>query len=159
MPKIWNMSFLKRHDLSGFPDNSFLFSDGMSDFCDIVFQKWSSQSEISDMSLLVCNILPQNWGKTFRSRNFMPQIRGIFMHGWQNLPPIPGHVFPRSDFYAPNLRHIYAWVAKSSPKSGARFSEVGILCPQSGACLCMGGKIFPQFWGTFFRGRNVLPQI
>ena len=55
------------------------------------------------------------------------------MHGWQNLPPNPGHVFPRSEFYAPNLGHVYAWVAKSSPNSGARFSEVGMFCPRSEA--------------------------
>ena len=45
------MAFLKQVDLSGFPDNSFLFSDGMSDFGDIVFQNWRGLSEKSMLSL------------------------------------------------------------------------------------------------------------
>ena len=59
MSEIWNMTFLKRHELSGFLDSSFLFSDGMSDFGDIVFQYWRGLSEKSMLSLHFSNCLPQ----------------------------------------------------------------------------------------------------
>ena len=58
-PDIRNMAFLKRHDMSGFLDNSFLVSDGMSDFGDIVFQNWRGQSEKSKLSLLFFRSLLQ----------------------------------------------------------------------------------------------------
>ncbi len=61
MSEIWNTAFLKRHDMSGFSDNSFLFSVGMSGFCNIVFQKWRGLSEISHISLNMCNSLSQIW--------------------------------------------------------------------------------------------------
>lgn len=51
MPEIWNMVFLKQHNLSVFPDKPFWFSDGMSGFCDIAFQKWRGLSEKSKLSL------------------------------------------------------------------------------------------------------------
>ena len=70
------MAFLKRRDMSGFMDNSFLFSVGMSEFFNIVFRKrkqqsrksqlsfpyWKSLSEISQISLWNSKSLPQIWG-------------------------------------------------------------------------------------------------
>ena len=59
--KIWNTAFLKRHDMSGFLDNSFLFYDGMSGFCNIVFQKWIHQSGKSQLSLPFWKSQPRIW--------------------------------------------------------------------------------------------------
>jgi hypothetical protein len=59
MAEIWNMTFLKRRNLSGFPDSSFLVSVGMSGFCDIMLQKWRGLSEKSMLSLLFSKSLPQ----------------------------------------------------------------------------------------------------
>ena len=59
MSEIWNMTFLKRHELSGFLDSSFLFSVDMSGFCDIVFLNWNNQSEIPNTTLPICKSLPE----------------------------------------------------------------------------------------------------
>ena len=59
MSEIWNMTFLKRHELSGFLDSSFLFSDGMSESCVITLQKWRGLSEKSMLSLLFSKSLSQ----------------------------------------------------------------------------------------------------
>jgi hypothetical protein len=59
MSEIWNMTFLKRHELSGFLDSSFLLSVDMSGFCDIVFQKLRCLSKISHISLQISKSLPQ----------------------------------------------------------------------------------------------------
>ena len=59
MAEIWIMPFLKWHDMSGFLDNLFLYSDGMSVFCGILLPKWRSLSEISNITLPVCIIQPE----------------------------------------------------------------------------------------------------
>ena len=59
MPKIWNIAFLKQYGLFGFPDKPFLFSDGMSGFCDIMLQKWRGLSEKTKLSLQISKSLPQ----------------------------------------------------------------------------------------------------
>ena len=58
-----------------------------------------------------------------------------------------------------NPGHVYARGVETCPKSEARFSEVGIICLESGARLCTVGGNMPQIRGTFFRGRNDFPQI
>ena len=88
----------------------------------------------------------------------MPQIRGMFMHRGQNPPSklgqdFPrselfalnlGEGFPRSELFASNLGHVYARWGEIRPKSGAGFSEVGIICLEFGTRLCTGGRIFPR---------------
>ena len=55
------MAFLKRVDLSGFKDNSFLDSDGMRGLCNIVFRKWIHQSGKSQLSLPGGKKQPEIW--------------------------------------------------------------------------------------------------
>jgi len=69
---LCRIAFLKRHDLSGFQDNSFSFSGCMSGFCNIVFQKWIHQSGNSQILLQSWKSLPRIRGKIFRCRNYMP---------------------------------------------------------------------------------------
>jgi hypothetical protein len=74
----------------------------------------------------------------------LPQIWDITLHRVQNLHPELGQDFPRSELYALNLRHIYARWGEICPESERSFSEVGIICLESEARLCPGGRIFPQ---------------
>ena len=55
------------------------------------------------------------------------------MHGGGKSAPNLRHVFPRSELFALNLRHVYARWGETCPESGARFSEVGMISPRSGA--------------------------
>ena len=55
------------------------------------------------------------------------------------------HVFPKSEFYALNPRHVYARWGEICPESGGRFSEVGILCLESEARFSDFGMISPRF--------------
>jgi hypothetical protein len=69
---LCRIAFLKRHDLSGFQDNSFSFSGCMSGFCNIVCRKWIHQSGNSQILLQSWKSLPRIRGKIFRCRNYMP---------------------------------------------------------------------------------------
>ena len=57
--------------------------------------------------------------------------------------------FPRSELSALNLGHVYARWGEICPKSEARFSEVGIICLESGARLCTVGEICPESEARF----------
>ena len=111
---LCRIAFLKRHDLSGFQDNSFSFSGCMSGFCNIVFQKWIHQSGNSQILLQSWKSLPRIRGKIFRCRNYMPWIWGTFMPGGWKSASNPREDFPRSELFALNLRHVYAQGWKSA---------------------------------------------
>jgi len=57
--------------------------------------------------------------------------------------PNLGQDFPRSELFPLNLRHVYAQGVEICPKSEARFSEVRIICLESEARLCPGGRNLP----------------
>ena len=50
-------------------------------------------------------------------------------------------------------------VGETCPESGGRFSDVGIVCLESEAHLCTVGGNLPRIWGKIFRCRNYLPWI
>ena len=64
--------------------------------------------------------------------------------GWKPAPNLRED-FPMSEFYALNLRHVYARWGEICPKSEARFSDVGILCLESEARFSDFGMISPRF--------------
>ena len=66
------------------------------------------------------------------------------MHGGGKSAPNLREDFPRSEFFALNLRHVYARWGEICPKSEASFSEVGIICLESEARLCPGGGNLPR---------------
>ena len=70
----------------------------------------------------------------------LPDIAPIL----EKSAPDPGQDFPMSELYALNLGHVYARGVEICLKSEGRFSEVGIICLESGARLCPGGGNLPQ---------------
>ena len=79
------------------------------------------------------------------------------MYWVQKSAPNPGEDFPRSELFALNLGHVYAQGVEVCPESEGSFSDVGIVCLESGAYLCPGGGNLPRIQGKIFRGRNYLP--
>ena len=134
MTEIWNMAFLKQHDLSGFLDNSFLVSDCAGAFGDIMLQKWRDLSEKSMLSLLFSKsqteirgiTLPgvqksaQNLGHdNARCAEICPESGARLCTGCNGLPEIWGMFMPGVHKSARNLRHVYARCAEVFPKSEA----------------------------------------
>lgn len=98
--------------MTGIGNMPFLLSDGMSCFCDITLLHWNNQSEISNISLLMCKSLPKIWG--------------TILHGWQNLHPELRQVFPRSELFPPDLGHINElpkWLALNPGHDFARSAK------------------------------------
>ena len=74
--------------------------------------------------------------------------------GWKSASNLRED-FPRSELFALNLRHVYAQWGEICLESEARFSEVGMVSPRSGAenelpkwfALSLGH----DFWGVCSR--------
>ena len=125
--------------------------DGMSEFCDIVFQKLRSLSENTHISFLVCKSQPWIWG--------------ITLHGVQNIASdlgedIPrseyyawnsGHVFPRSEFYAWNSGHVF-------PRSELYALNLGHDFPRSEFYAWNLGHVFPRSELSALNLRHVFPR-
>ena len=158
---LFKFCILRKQRILDHLDKLFLVSVSMSDLRNIVFQKgihqsgksllsfpsWKispkSERSFSEVGIVclesgacLCTVggnLPQIWGKFFRGRNYLPWIWGTFLHGGGKSAPNLREVFPRSELFALNLRHVYAQGVESSPESEARFSDVGMISPRSGA--------------------------
>ena len=65
------------------------------------------------------------------------------MHGGGKSAPNLREDFPRSELFALNPGHVYAQGVETCPESEGRFSDVGIICLESGARLCTVGGNLP----------------
>ena len=67
-----------------------------------------------------------------RSELFALNLRHVYAR-WGKSAPNLREDFPRSELFALNLRHVYAQWGEICLESEARFSEVGMVSPRSGA--------------------------
>ena len=83
--------------------------------------------------------MPRGWKSALNLREDFPRselfalnLGHVYARGEKSAPNLRED-FLRSELFALNLGHVYAQGVESSLKSEARFSELGMIPPRSGA--------------------------